>query len=496
MAKIDLRIVEGIAWLASKPKRIKIAVGGRGSQKSTGFADLMIKFVDDGERICCAREHQNSIDDSVHENLKQEIDRLGVEGFTYTNNGIFSSNGGETIYKGLARNIASLKSLAGVKRLWIEEGESVSHNSLKVLTPSIRSSAADNETGEDPPEIWISMNWGHSTGAIAQKYLKRAEASLRKTGRYEDDLIMVVQVNWRDNLWFPPELEQERLDDYNNLPRSEYDSIWENEYNDSVDRAIIKPEWFDAAIDAHIKLGFEPEGAEIVSHDPSDLGRDAKGLTHRHGSVVLNVMPKDDGDVNEGCDWALDYAIENQVDVFTWDGDGMGVALRKQVSDRLTGKKIEPHIFRGSESADNPNQLYMPVSEGKKEIKGKSNKDTFVNKRAQYYTYLANRFHNSYKAVVQGKYVNPDELISISSDIECINELRAEVCKIPRKDTGNGKIQILSKVDMAKKPYELPSPNLGDSLMMSLDVSFMKKKKPKKERVPRAHYTGSGAWMG
>ena len=31
-----------------------------------------------------------------------------------------------------------------------------------------------------------------------------------------------------------------------------------------------------------------------------------------------------------------------------------------------------------------------------------------------------------------------------------------------------GKIQIMSKVDMAKKPYELPSPNMGDALMMAM----------------------------
>lgn len=473
MARIDLQVTEGIAWLASKPKRIKIAVGGRGSQKSTGVADIMIKYVDDGERVCCSREYQNSIDDSVHENLKQEIERLGVEGFSILNNEIRSPNGGKTIYKGLARNITSLKSIAGVKRLWIEEGESVSKSSLKVLTPSIRSSAADNIEGEDPPEIWITMNRGHSTGAIAQKYLKRAEASLRKTGRYEDDLIMVVQVNWRDNPWFPPELEQERKDDFDNLPRVEYDAIWENAYDDTVDKAIIKPEWFDAAIDAHVKLGFEPTGIEIVSHDPSDTGPDDKGLTHRHGSVILNLMAKDDGNVNEGCDWALDYAIENKVDAFSWDGDGMGIALRQQVSDKLTGKKIEPHIFRGSEGADNPSQLYMPATKGKKEIKGKTNKDTFVNKRAQFYTYLADRFYNAYLAVEKGKYIDPETLISISSNIECIDELRAEICKIPRKDTGNGKIQILSKIDMAKKPYELPSPNLADSLMMSLDTPII-----------------------
>ena len=105
MAKIDLRIVDRIAWLASKPKRIKIAVGGRGSSKSTGVGDLMIKYADDGERVCCTREFQNSIDDSVHQNLAQEIERLGVEGFTVLAKEIRTANGGEIFYRGLARNI-------------------------------------------------------------------------------------------------------------------------------------------------------------------------------------------------------------------------------------------------------------------------------------------------------------------------------------------------------------------------------------------------------
>jgi len=81
MKDIPLQITEGIAWLMSKPKRIKIAVGGRGSAKSTGIADAMIVYADQGQRICATREFQNSIDDSVHENIKIEIERLGVEGF-------------------------------------------------------------------------------------------------------------------------------------------------------------------------------------------------------------------------------------------------------------------------------------------------------------------------------------------------------------------------------------------------------------------------------
>jgi len=213
-AKVNLEVADPIAWLLSKPKRVKIAVGGRGSSKSTGFGDIMLMFADHGERICCTREFQNSIDDSVHENLKLEIERLGVEGkYDVMANEIRAINGGEIFYKGLARNITSLKSLAGVNKLWIEEGESVSAKSLKVLTPSIRSSARDNVHSIDEaatlPEIWITMNRGSSKDAVAKKYLSRAEPSLAKTGYYEDDLMMVVEVNYTDNPWFPPELEQE-----------------------------------------------------------------------------------------------------------------------------------------------------------------------------------------------------------------------------------------------------------------------------------------------
>jgi hypothetical protein len=59
-------------------------------------------------------------------------------------------------------------------------------------------------------------------------------------------------------------------------------------------------------------------------------------------------------------------------------------------------------------------------------------------------------------------------MISLSSSISCLDQLRAEVCRIPLKRNNLGKIQILSKVEMAKAPYRLPSPNMGDALMMSM----------------------------
>lgn len=475
MPEIDLRIPEKIAWLLSKPKRIKIAVGGRGSGKSIGVGDIMLMFADHGERICCAREFQNSIDDSVHESLCQEIDRLGIKGFSIFNNNIHSSTGGEIFYKGLARNITSLKSLAGVNRLWIEEGESVSEKSLKVLTPSVRSSAKANEDG-DPPEIWITMNRNSRQDAIAKKYLSRAESELERCGYYEDDLIMVVQVNYEDNPWFPPELEQERKDDKENLSEDEYDHVWGGKYFETVENAIIKKAWFDAAIDAHIKLGIKPGGAVVATHDPADEGGDTKAYACRKGILYTEVDEIVAKNGNEACDEATARAIKANADLFVWDGDGMGALLRKQIADSFDGIKCELRMYRGSNEVEDKNQRYDGLDSLGSKDKPKTNADTFYNKRAQYYMKLAQRFYNTWLAVVKGQYIDPDTIISISSEIPLLDKLRSEVCRIPRKPNGAGKIQLMSKKEM-KDRYDIDSPGMADCLAMGEEIPEMRNKK-------------------
>jgi hypothetical protein len=76
-------------------------------------------------------------------------------------------------------------------------------------------------------------------------------------------------------------------------------------------------------------------------------------------------------------------------------------------------------------------------------------------------------------------------MISLSSKIEKIDQLRSEVCRIPIKKTNSGKIQIMSKIEMAKKPYEIPSPNMADALMMA-----MYRPKPKLAQVKQIKFKG------
>lgn len=473
MANVEIEFIDRFYPLLVKPKRIKILVGGRASTKSTFVADHVLERMSAGELWCCAREYQNSIEESVHSMLRDEIERLEFPGFVIQQNKIlYPATGGGNFYRGLARNISSLKGL-NCHGLWVEEGEATSKATLKVLTASVRVSALEQAKAKKSgkpiriPEIWITMNRGSSKDPIAQKLLKRAERELARCGYYEDDLCIIIEVNYPDNPWFEGSgLEVERADDEVNMTAAEYDHKWHGAYSDTVANAIIRPDWFDACVDAHVKLGFKPQGIEVVSHDPSDEGEDPKALAYRHGSVIVDCRIKDDGNFSDGIDWALDYALMVNCDEFVWDGDGIGAGARRDVGKALEGKKIEIGMFKGSETADFPDKIYEPIL-GEK-MKPKPNKQVFANKRAQYYWQLRDRCFKTWQAVVKGVYHNPDDLISFASDIEDLPLLRAEICGIPKKDNGAGKIQIVSKPDMKKPPYKLDSPNMSDCVMMTL----------------------------
>lgn len=429
------------------------------------FADAFIKFCEDGERLCCAREFQNSIDESVHPLIKSRIDAIdSVCSFTATT--INSPVGGEIFYRGLARNPMSIKSMFGVKRIWVEEAQTLSDATLDLLEPTIR---------EGDSELWFSLNRGSSKDPFAKRMLAPYESHIEKHGYYEDDDVLIVEINWYDNPWFPDVLNKTRLRDKELLPRAKYDHIWNGQYSDTVENAIIEPEWFDACVDAHLKLGFKPMGQERLAYDPADSG-DAKAIAYAHGAVILDVQSNESGMIDTATDWATSYANERKVDVFVWDADGMGMGLKRQIMDAFEGKKIHAEAFQGSSAADNPDQIYNLLED--EPGKSKTNKETFTNLRAQCYWLLRDRMFRTWQAVERGlKVASPDDLISFSSEIKELSGLRAELCRIPRKYVASGRIQLVSKPDMKK--LGIDSPNMADAVMMTQrQISVRKKREP------------------
>lgn len=456
----ELTIPGKLQRLIEVHKRFKVILGGRGSAKSNSVGDICLKDVAvTGLKVGCFREYQNTIADSVHSLLAGEIERLGGEGFEVLAQEINHASGGGFRFRGLARNASGVKSMHGFRRFWIEEAQTISKESLKLLTPTMR---------EEEGEIWMTANPQSRADPFSERFINPFLRDLEKYGYYEDDLHLIIVSNYMDNPFFPPELEQERQWDEEHLPWAEYEHIWLGKFLDTVENAIISVEWFNSAIDAHLQLGIEPQGVRILAHDPSDLGPDPKGLMLRHGSVITGCWDNDKGTAEEGMDWATQMAIDERVDVFRWDCDGLGVSLKRQAATQLDGKGIDIDMFKGSEGVDFPNDIYQPDGVIDKR-NAKTNKETFKNKRAQWYWNLRDRFMNTHRAVTRKLYMNPESLISISSehiDPGMIDRLRTEVCRIPRRYNANGYIQIMSKVEMKKPPLNIESPNLADSLMM------------------------------
>ena len=457
---MKLRITDKLDPFRTKKKRIKIALGGRGGTKSHTVADvLLMKAHMDAIKIGCFREHQNTLEDSVHALLSDEITRMKIPGFKVNDKDIKHRDGGAFKFRGLARNLGGVKSFHGFHIFWIEEGEFLSEESLRILLPTLR---------ETDSELWITLNPKFEEDAVAARYIVPFYGELLKKGVYEDEDHYITWTNFDENPWFPKELEADRRRDFATLSRADYDHIWLGFFDTQLEHTLIQREWFDACIDAHKKLGFKAEGIKLASHDPSDIGPDPKGYAYRHGSVVEDVQEMILGDINDGGDWAINLALGRQADGFTWDCDGMGIGLKRQVNTAFTGKHTVTSMFKGSKGVDFPDAIFENVAESTTRDQ-KTNKEALKNRRAQYYLSLRNRVYTTYLAIERGMYLNPEDMISFSSDIPVLKKLRAELCKMPIKPNTNGLFELYTKKDM-KDHFKLPSPNLADSVMMLMRV--------------------------
>jgi len=378
--------------------------------------------------------------------IADKIEAMGLlSEFEIQKKTITCKNGSDFIFDGLKNNVTSIKSLEGVDYVWVEEAEAVTEESWDILIPTIRKANS---------EIWITFNPFDEQDPTYQMFVMNPPENC-----------MTVKVNYMDNPFFPEVLriEMEQMKEAN---YKKYLHIWEGEPSVDFEDSIIQPEWVRAAIDAHVKLGFAPQGVRSLGFDPADRGADNKAIAIRWGSVITHVHQWHDGGIEDAVDKAFSYAYDNRVDHVVYDAVGVGAGVQIGLDARLKGKRIVVDPYSGGETPDDATSKYRNGS--------RSNRDVFKNKRAQYWWYLRDRFEATYNAVERGLYVNPSKLISISSDIdmETINELKGELTRVQRKRTRSGSDHILleSKEDMRLR--KVKSPGMGDALAMSFANSI------------------------
>jgi len=196
-----------------EPARYKVAYGGRGGVKSWSFARvLLLMGAQRPLRILCAREFQNSIKESVHQLLCDQIRLTGLQDYYQIfNTEIKGIIGTEFFFAGLKQNVTKIKSMEGIDICWVEEAEKVSENSWSVLIPTIRKAGS---------EIWVSFNPHQETDPTFKKFITNRDEILS-----EFPGSTVIETSWRDNPWLPKELEAEK----NYLARVDkdaYDHVW------------------------------------------------------------------------------------------------------------------------------------------------------------------------------------------------------------------------------------------------------------------------------
>lgn len=233
----------------------------------------------------------------------------------------------------------------------------------------------------------------------------------------------------------------------------------DRDYSSSVEGIIIQPAWVKAAIDAHIKLGFESDGEKIGALDLADEGRDKHAYAARHGVVLKRCYDWPRGDGGKAARIAVDECVKYSCTELYYDSIGVGAAAKAETNRLAENKELPRYLtvkpWNAGQSPTNPEQN---IIKGDKD--SPTNKDYFENVSIQAYHSLAQRFYKTWLAVEKGKDYPSDELISICSSIDKLDEIVVELSQATQTFSKKGK-KMLVKAGEGQK-----SPNLADAIKM------------------------------
>lgn len=446
--------------------RFKVAWGGRGSGKTRFFVTLLVtNCLYYGWRVVCLREIQKSIEDSVMQEIIEEIDRRGLgEHFNILRTEIqCTTSGGVFKFEGLMRNQQKLKGYSNFDCAWVEEAANVSAESWKFLIPTLRKKGS---------EIFVSFNPESPLDATYKMFVTERYYPDYKDGkRY----CITKKINYTENPRFPQELKDD-LELMKEHDPDLFQHVYLGEPVANSDLAIIPPKWFAATIDLHKHLGIEPSGGVRMGFDVADEGADFNASAIAHGFIVTFLKEWKDNDPNSAANQALNDLINHGGEELIYDSLGVGAGakgeLRQRIAELENQSKIPPKItaFVANAAVNNPSdpydQGYIAESVNHQDGTARTNKDMFTNLKAQAYWELRDRCYNAWKAV-NGKPYDQDKLISFDTDLipeKVLSKLKGEASQ-PRREYLNGKLRVEPKDKMKKRG--VASPNILEAVVMA-----------------------------
>lgn len=303
-----------------------------------------------------------------------------------------------------------------------------------------------------------------SVNGLGNVFHRRREAGAEWTpgSPAHAGLTNVLIMDWRDHpaktqAWYDRRKAKARADGLLHVFAQEVD----RDYGASVEGVVIPADWVKAAIDAHIKLGFDDAGPWIGALDVADGGGDRNALALRRGVVLRSIEEWGERDTGMTARRAVASCepcapIELQYDCI---GVGSGV---KAETNRLNDEDLMPdgvHLVPWDAGAGviDPNGHVEPGDEDTP-----LNKDFYTNLKAQGWWQLRRRFERTYRALNEPGFTwAPEDLISLPSDLPLLRQVEKE---LSQPTAGKG---ARMRLIIDKTPEGTRSPNLADAIMMS-----------------------------
>lgn len=304
-----------------------------------------------------------------------------------------------------------------------------------------------------------------SVNGLGNVFHRKREAGLDWMGTSVDNNRTNVFVfDWRDHpeksqSWYDARRARAQAEGMMHVFAQEVD----RNYSASVLGTLIPLEWIQASYDAHIKLDIDVGDRRVAGLDvgDTDVEGDRNALVVRRGILLESADEWGITDTGETTRRAVTQVGESCDLQYDCIGIGAGV---KAEANRLAAENQLPRglsfvAWSASASPLLPDDHLIADDE-----QSPKNRDFFMNLKAQGWWQLYLRFQRTYRWLTEGIRCNPDDCISISSQIpvHILRQLEKELAQVVKKQsTGTLKMVI------DKTPKGTRSPNLGDATMMA-----------------------------
>jgi phage terminase large subunit len=313
--------------------------GGRYSLKSHTVARaLLIRGKVAKKRTLCAREFQNSINDSSYQLLVDLIALYEMTDYRVTKDSIINMlTGSDFLFRGLRHNEQSVKSIEGIDTAWVEEAQTISTNSIDILTPTVRKPGSQL--------IW-TFNRLLELDPVYEKFALNPRPDTR---------ILNINYDIAERYgWLPKEIKAEIEFDRINNPEL-YAHKWLGQPMSQAEKAIIGR---DNALQA-MQRDMDLEGVIEVGVDVARMGNDRTVFKKRKGMAVIDTLILSHQRTTEVCDLLEAFVDMDKTVPLKIDDTGVGGGVTDEMMKR--GYKVIAVNFGAK--ANDPDKYPNLISE-------------------------------------------------------------------------------------------------------------------------------------